>query len=159
MAFAFGVPSTIRSNQLIAEIAEKKAKELEAPIYTQCDIDIKSNDVIQVTNTPEESGSPPSTLRMARGAVSWAEELGLEELWIAAAEPHLWRCERDLLYAVGEASSQIDVCVCEDIRKYPEDVWYCPESEQKRTRSAKDWWKREGKLKKMPMFVYKRVAK
>ena len=83
----------------------------------------------------------------------------LKELWIAAAKPHLWRCERDLKYAISEAGLQIDVQICEDIDKYPEDEWYCSKSEQIRTRSPEDWWKRERKLKKMPMFVYKCIAK
>lgn len=109
--------------------------------------------------TEEEQGSPPPTLRIARGAVSWAERLKLEELWVAAAEPHLWRCERDLKYARDEVGSEIDIYICEDIRKYPEDEWFCPESEQRHTRSPEDWWKRERKLKKMPMFFYKRAAK
>ena len=103
--------------------------------------------------------SPPPTLQIAWKTIGWAELLELEELWIAAAEPHLWRCERDLKYSAKKRGVQIDIFICEDVYNHSEDEWYCPESEQKRTRSAKDWWKREGKLKKMPMFIYKRVAK
>lgn len=158
VAFAFGVPDSIRSNQLIARIASEKARELKAPIYTQLDVPVRSGS-IKVTHTEEKPGNPPPTLRIARGAVSWAKSLGLEELWIAAAKPHLWRCERDLKYAVDEAKSKINVCICKDIYKYSEDQWYCPDSEQERTCSPERWWKREGKLKKLPMFVYKRVAK
>ena len=114
---------------------------------------------MKVVYTKEEKGSPPPTLRIARGAVNWAKELGFKELWIVAAKPHLSRCKRDLNYAVDESESQIYVRICGDIYNYSEDEWYCPESEQKHTRSAKDWRKRERKLKKMPMFIYKRVAK
>jgi len=112
-----------------------------------------------VVYTEEKQGSPPPTLRIARGAVKWAKESGLEDLWIVAAEPHLWRCTRDLIYAVKEMRAQIGVFICEDIYQYSEDKWYCAGSEQIRTRSPENWRKRERKLKKMPMFIYKRIAK
>ncbi|MCX6764540.1 MAG: hypothetical protein NTU58_02420 [Candidatus Nealsonbacteria bacterium] len=140
-----------------------KAKEIKASIYTQFDISINpgEGDIkdIKVVYTEETQGNSPPTLRIARGAVYWAEALELEELWIVAAVPHLWRCERDLKYAVREVGLQIDIHICEDVYKYPEDEWYCFESKQIRTRSQKDWKKRENKLKKMPMFIYKRIAK
>jgi len=136
----------------------KKAKELNnASIYTQRDILIKDKNV--EVFYPDGELSPPPTLRIARGAIKWAKLLDIEELWIIAAEPHLWRCERDLRYAIKEKKAQIDVFVCEDTYRRYGDEWYCSESEQRHTRSPEDWWKREVKLKKMPMFIYKRVAK
>lgn len=164
MAFAFGVPSKIKPNQLIAEIALKEAKKLGAPIYTQLDISIEDKEV-KVAYTKEKRGNPPPTLRIARGAVDWANKLGLKELWIVAAVPHLKRCKRDLRFAVdedrekkGRTGLKIGVFYCKDIKKHQEEEWYCSQSEQKRTRSSKDWRWREKMLLMMPMSLYKRIA-
>ena len=103
-------------------------------------------------------GEPPPTLRVCRGAVRWAMRLGLDELWIVCAKPHLWRCERDLKYAVSEAKAQIAVRICEEVEQYPEDEWFCSDSTQERTQSREAWDKRERIIKIMPFFVYKLVA-
>lgn len=156
VAFAFGVPATILSNRRIAEIASKKARELNAPVYTQRDVQIESG--IAVKFIEEKSGEPPPTLRIARGAVRWAKKKGISELWIVAAAPHLWRCKRDLSRAVSEMKSIICVRVCNEITQYSESSWYCLDSMQARTRSAEDWWKRERILHKLPFFFYKLIA-
>ncbi len=156
VAFAFGVPETIRSNQRIAQIASQKARELGAPVYTQLDIRVESG--IEVNYTDEKPGNPPPTLRIAQGAIQWAEQRRLNELWVAAAEPHLWRCVRDLTQSVREAGVPIAICVCQKIYRFPENEWFCPDSTQLRTRSRKDWQGRERILKLMPFFVYKLVA-
>jgi hypothetical protein len=156
VAFAFGVPHNIQSNRWIAEIASLKARELCAPVYTQADGCVQSG--IRVEYTPEEPGNPPSTLRMARGAVAWAQQNKLTTLWVSAAKPHLWRCARDLKYAICEARAQIVVRICKEIEQYPENEWYCSDSIQPRVRSRKEWRKRECILEWMPMLLYKRVA-
>ena len=156
VAFAFGVPDTIRSNRRIAEIASKKAKELKAPVYTQLDVRIESG--IEVEYTDEKPGKPPPTLRIARGAVRWAKRLGLKELWVSAAEPHLWRCLGDLKEAVHETGMQIEIRAFKEIEEYPEDEWFCHDSTQRRTRSREAWDKRERILRSMPFFLYKRVT-
>lgn len=159
VAFAFGVPDTIRSNKSIAFIATFKARQLNAPVYTQADVNIVDSRVI-VFRTQEEPSSPPPTLRIARGAVGWAKhpDNRLVELWVVAAKPHLWRAERDLRQAVREAGGGIVVRVCEEIQQYPEHEWFCSDSTQERTQSRKAWNSRERVLKVMPFFVYKRVA-
>ena len=156
VAFAFGVPASIVSNQRIAQIASKKAKERNASVYTQLDVQIEAG--IAVEYTEEKSGEPPPTLREARGAVQQARKLGLEVLWIAAAAPHLWRALRDLKYAIKEARAAITVRTCEEISRYPEEEWYCSNSTQKRASSRREWQKRDRILKLMPMFLYKLVA-
>ena len=156
VAFAFGIPETILANQHIAEIASKKARELNGSIYTQ--LDIRVEDGIPVEHTEEEPGSPPPTLRIARGAVQWAKRHELTELWVVAAKPHLWRALRDVQQAVREAGARIEVRVCKEIEQYPEDSWFCPDSTQDRVSSRKDWNRRERILRFMPFFVYKRVA-
>lgn len=156
VAFAFGVPDSINSNVCIASIAQQQACEVEGPIYTQRDVRVKPD--VEVKYTEEEPNNPPPTLRIARGAVRWAQQLGLDELWIACAKPHLWRCKRDLEFAVREAGAQITVRVCEDIERYPENEWYCLNSTQPRVRSREEWRKRERVLERMPMFLYKYIA-
>lgn len=67
VAFSFGAPDTIVANRQIAEIASKEARELKGRVYTQRDVCVGKD--IQVEYTKEESGIPPPTLRIARGAV------------------------------------------------------------------------------------------
>ncbi len=157
VAFAFGAPYTILSNRRIARIASRKAYELDAPVYTQLDVNIELG--IKVEHTEEELGNPPPTLRIARGAVQWAKQRRLAVLWVVAAKPHLWRVLRDLNQAICEAGENIYVRTCEEIEQYPEESWFCPNSTQKRTQSRKNWDWREKILKLVPFFVYKRVAK
>lgn len=57
VAFAFGVPSSIRSNLCIAQIALNKARKIGAGmIYTQRDIEIEPN--IAVTRIEEAEEKP-----------------------------------------------------------------------------------------------------
>ena len=155
IAFAFGVPDTIRSNRRIAEIASEKAQQLKAPVYTQLDVRIEPG--IEVEYIWQKLNNPPPTLRIARGAVRWAKRLGLRGLWVSAAKPHLWRCLRDLEQAVREASIDIKIYAFKEIEKCPEE-WFCSDSTQKWTRSQEAWDKRERILKSMPFSLYKRVA-
>jgi hypothetical protein len=113
---------------------------------------------IRMEYTLEEPGNPPPTLRIARGAVAWAQQNKLTTLWVSAAKLHLWRCVRDLKYAIREARAQFVVRICKEIEQYPENEWYCSDSIQPRVRSRKEWRKRECILEWMPMFLYKRVA-
>ena len=156
IAFAFGVPETILSNRRIAEIASKKAREINGQVYAQLDIRVEEG--IPVEYTKEEPGNPPPTLRIARGAVQWAKRHGLTELWVVAAKPHLWRALRDVQRAVREDGARIEVRVCKEVEQYPEDSWFCPDSTQDRVRSREAWDKRERILKLMPFWLYKLVA-
>jgi len=160
VAFAFGVPETIRSNQRIAQIASQKAREFKAPVYTQIDvrIDVRVDTDIKVEYAEEKTGNPPPTLRIARGATQWAKWRRITYLWVVAAKPHLWRCMRDLKKAVIEEGLDIFVVACKEIDQYPEDEWFCQNSTQARVRSRKDWERREKILKVMPFFLYKLVA-
>lgn len=157
VAFAFGSPDTIRSNQRIAQLASQKAREFNISVYTQLDIRVEPD--IEVRYIEEDPGNPPSTWRIAQGVVQWAKQQGFKEILIVAAKPHLWRALRDVEQAVRESGEEIRIDVCEDIEKYPEDSWFCPDSTQNRVQSRKKWDKREKILKLMPFFVYKNVAK
>lgn len=153
VAFAFGVPSSTRTNLRIARIAMERALIEMAPIYTQRDIAIDSD--FPVEYIEDDQGNPPPTLRIARGAVIWAKRLGIEELWVACASPHLLRCKRDLRYAIRESGANIVVLVCPGVWDHPEEEWYSPESTQPRVRSREAWRKRERIIELMPMFLYK----
>jgi hypothetical protein len=157
LAFAFGVPGTIRSNQQIAQIAMQYARQLEAPVYTQLDVCIETG--IEVVRIAEKPGDPPPTLRIARGAIQWAIQRGFNTLWIVAAKPQLWRAIRDVTEAVREAGVKIEIHACPEIEQYPADSWFCPESTQPRVRSRKEWDNRERILKLMPFWLYRRIAK
>ena len=108
--------------------------------------------------TDEESGNPPPTLRIARGAIQWAKRYRLTELWVVAAKPHLWRALLDVEKAILEDGARIKVYVCKKIEQYPEDSWFCPDSTQDRVQSREAWNRRENILKLIPFFIYKRVA-
>ncbi len=156
LAFGFGRPWTILSNRRIAQIASQKSRELKVRVYTQLDVRVE-NDIL-VDYIDEEPGNPPPTLRIARGAVQWAKQHGLTELLIIAAKPHLWRALRDVQRAVNEAGTQIKLRACKEIERYPKDSWFCPESTQERIRYRKAWNKREKILRLVPFFIYKRLA-
>ncbi len=158
VAFAFGTSKpnqTILPNRRIRMIALCRARHENAPIFTQLDVPICD---YPVEYTEEEPGSPPPTLRIARGAVRWAKSRGITELWIVAAKPHLWRAERDLREAVKECRAQIKVHVAPETAKYGDEQWFCPDSTQRRTSSCTEWNKREKILRLMPFFIYRLVA-
>jgi|SRR3989344_623184 len=163
VAFAFGVPSTILSNQNIAWIAWRKARELGALVFTQRDVDVNANFQIcsvDVDHVREESDNPPPTLRIAREAVRWAKQRGVTELYVVAAEPHLRRCVRDLMEADRELNGvyTLPIIFCGEISRVSDNDWFCSESTQERTRSRKAWNRRERILRMMPFWLYKRVA-
>ena len=157
VAFAFGVPGTILSNRRIAQIAEKLAKDLKAPIYTQRDVWIADLLKVKVEYTPEVIGKPPPTFRIVRGAIEWATRENLNELWVVAATPRLPRVLRDFSWAIDEFHD-INIRVAEEMGFVPEEVWYSPDSRQKRTRSARDWQRAERVLNYLPPFLYKFIA-
>ncbi len=166
VAFAFGAPSKIRSNQIIGRIASQIASELKAVgIYTQADINIEgeikvrqTEDAIEIHQINEEFGNPPPTLRIARGAIKWAKESGIRDIWIVAAEPHIWRALRDTQKAAREAGLIINIWATPRINQYKELDWFCLDSTQERTQSRADWEKRERVLRHTPFWIYKLIA-
>ena len=164
VAFTFGTPYTLRTNQFISRLAFQKARRIDAPVYTQLDIDSSWGFQQKTTYTPEIAGHAPPTLRICRGAVQWAKQLSLSELWIVCARPHLWRCKKDLEYAIHEAAADISIHVCEEIKEESENFWYCPESaaSQWYTRSRLAWLVRDSILRALCFFnysIYRRIAR
>jgi hypothetical protein len=158
VAFAFGVPNTLPSNCLIARIAGQKAKSLGAPVYTQRDV-VPLPSGIELALTEEDYPKRVPTLRIARGAIRWAKQYGVEEIWLCAAAPHLARAARDLKYALGEADTCMTVDICEEIYEYPENEhWFFAGSAQIDTRFPLLWKVRDAILLAVPFWLYARIA-
>jgi hypothetical protein len=156
VAFAFGVPSTIFSNEEIAAMADVKSTEFgNAPIFSQKDVQF-SDDLYVERITSEDPDNPPPTLRIARDAIQWAKKRGINTIIVVAANPHLWRALRDTKRAVCEKNLRISVYPCRWRRS--NSFWFCHESTQKRTRTWWNWWSREIIVRLMPFWLYKRVA-
>jgi hypothetical protein len=118
VAFAFGVPNTLRSNRLIAKIAAEKAESRGVPVYTQLDV-LPLDRGIEVELIKEEYPKRMPSLRIARGAIRWAQARGIDTIWICAAKPHLARTARDLNCAIEEANASISIKICEGIDEHP----------------------------------------
>jgi len=157
VAFAFGVPNTLRSNRRIAEMASDKAKNLGVPVYTQLEV-VPLERGVETVLTEELPPNRVPTLRIARGAVKWAQQGNVNEFWLCAATPHLPRCRRDLSYAIQEANARITVRIVEDTRCHPDEFWFCPESSQPDTRKQLLWAVRDGILMHLPMRLYSAIA-
>jgi hypothetical protein len=156
VAFAFGVPANTRINTRIAQITETYAGRFGLPIFTQRDLTLDAGfDITRV----EEQESPASTLAIARGAVAWARIRQAETLWVIAALPHLWRCQRDLRIAGEEAQYGIVQRVPREIVSSEYMSWFDPTSTQKRVRSFQQWIVRESILHVLPFSLYAKVAK
>jgi hypothetical protein len=157
VAFAFGTPGTLRSNRHIAALASGKALALRAPIYTQRDV-LPLPPALEVELIAERPPERVPTLRIARGAVRFAQRRGVTTLWLCAAKPHLQRCRRDLAYAIGEVGGAMTVHEVEDPARHADDFWFCADSTQADTRSATLWRLRDAVLMHLPMRLYASVA-
>lgn len=153
VAWAFGVPSTIPSNIAISQMTSWVATEQRIPVFTQkAYIHLDTGvDVTYVKETPE---NPAATLEIAFQAVVWAREHGFSKLWIACAEPHLWRCKRDLLYAIRKADADIAIEVLPEVFGYPDKTWFCADSGQSFHHTRVDWNRNDRIMRAIPMWFY-----
>jgi hypothetical protein len=160
VAFAFGQPWYVLPNLRILESAQKRSVQMQAPIFTQLDIGIDESDFCVTFATQKKTDGPPPTLRIAREAVQWAIKNGITQLWVICARPHWWRCKRDLRFAIREAKmkGRIKARTPVEIMDSERRQWFTLKSTQPRTRSFREWEKRESILRRMPMILYKAVA-
>ncbi|MDP1689353.1 MAG: hypothetical protein Q8L47_04480 [bacterium] len=168
VAFAFGTGHT-QANPCIGLIAAEKAVSLrfkrsfsdsllEVTVYSQPDL---SNHIWEVTPQSiiaEKPGKPSPTLRISMWVVERAVEDGVTDLWIAAASPHLPRCERDLRWAIRHAGADIRVHICEKIEEKSYEFWFDPASTQARTQTREAWEKRETLVMQLPFSIYRLVS-
>ena len=157
VVFAFGSPSQIKSNVILAEIAVKKAKQLNAPIFAQKDISVQEDVVI--VEYIEEKDKPPSTLKLARAAIAWAIKNGIEEIIVVAASPHLPRVLRDMRMAIKEYGARLGIEVAEEIFLHSDNDWFCTNSIQLWTRKMFFWKIRETVLLHLPFPIYKIISR
>ena len=166
VAFAFGMPWDIPANLRIAKATMRKALELSAPILTQKDICIPRNyeghdDCFDVTRIPEGNwrSEPPSTFQIAREAVRWAVERGINHLLIVAADPHASRCCRDMRVALAEANEKnimVELILfVESDGALPQESWFRPNSPRFRLRFRWLWRLRELTLNHIPVVLYR----
>lgn len=157
VAFAFGVPNTIPGNRAIAAIASATALRLPGPVYTQQDV-LPLDDRVEAVLTEEQYPDRVPTLRIARGAVRWAQSRGVTELWVCAAPPHQARAMRDLRLACVEADARLKLKLCERLDQGQYGFWFSPLSSQADTRTPWIWWLRDSVLLSMPVWLYARIA-
>jgi hypothetical protein len=161
-AFAFGVPSTIWSNQEISRIAVNTAAVESLTIFTQLDIQASSPSwgKITVEYLPDEDPKdPPPTLRIARWVIRRAVQEDLSEIIVVAARPHIWRVMRDMEEAAREAGFlQLLIKPAPETWSYREEKWYCADSTQKRVQSREAWREREAVLEAVPFWLYREIA-
>ena len=161
VAFAFGTGDIVPNRQ-IWDMAVRCANRLlvraGSLIYTQEDVPIPPQYKGNIVCIDQEGGKPPSTLRIARGAVKEAQRVRASLIYVVAAQPHLHRALRDVRAAVSEANAHIGVEVCSGVLDYSTNSWFSPESGQPHTQSRKNWEQREWILMHMPFWLYKLVA-
>jgi hypothetical protein len=157
VAFAFGVPNTLPGNRAIAAAASAKARSIGGPVYTQQDV-LPLDDQVEAVQVAEHHPDRVPTLRIARGAVRWAKDRRLSELWVCAAPPHRARAMRDLRFACAEACAPISLKLCDGLETHQPGFWFSPQSSQPDTRLRWLWWMRDSVLLSMPMRLYARIA-
>ncbi len=145
VAFAFGTPKELESNRQIGAVASATGN----PIYSQEEVPLGPE--LDVTYI---EGSEVPTLRIARGALSWAQKRGLRSLRVVCAEPHAWRCMRDMRAAAKETGFRALIYLA----VMPHMKWFLAESLQPRTRNRLAWYPRELLLRFVPFGIYAKVA-
>ena len=117
VTFPFGDPGTNKSNSMIAIIGSDYAQDEGCPIYVS--IDVCADEHLELVWVGIEKGESPSTLGIARGAVEWAVEHWIAELWVVTAEPLLETATRNLEEEIRKAGADIVVCVCPKVSEIP----------------------------------------
>ncbi len=165
-AFAFGAPHTLLSNRQIASDAVTEAFRYHALLVcTQLDVKLEESlklmrfrDSVHIYEVPENPGTPWPTLRLARAYVRKAKDLKCDRVVIAAAQPHVWRCIRDVRMACEEERWRMDLVLGEGTTFKKVVYWYSSQSTQWWTTNARLWWLRETMLRAMPKFLYRSLA-
>ena len=156
VAFAFGMPAGISSNAAISRIASGMALEHGAPVLTQRGL-VSVAPGIDVSYVDERPDLPASTLEIAFQAIGWAQERGIEQMVVVCAKPHLWRCLRDLQYAIRKSGRTMALTVAPEVHTTPDEVWFCPKSTQGFHRSRARWNVMDFFMRRVPMPVYVKI--
>ncbi len=165
VAFAFGMPFSIPANEAIHDVACGAAHIMNAPVFTQLDCGIMNPHVpngVWILPQIPDTNPPPPTLRIARFAAAKAKELGLTELHVVAAPPHIWRCMRDMRMAMKETCLDATLSACgQDIflEEHSPSYWFYAKGEQYCTRYRWWWTIRDAILFFTPLWLYKRIVR
>lgn len=73
---------------------------------------------------------------------------------VVCAEPHAWRCVRDLELAAHEAAYPVMIEVSDAIRTVPRESWFCSDSLAWQTSSTYRWLFYDLALRLMPTRLY-----
>lgn len=153
VAFAFGIGPKSPANQSVREAA------LAVPnvaIVTQEDLGNHER-FIQIKDGPY---GPPTTLMIAREAVTYAIKKRRSTILVAAAPPHLYRCMRDVRRVIEE--HRLDHLIRAEVLplRPPQGPyhWFYP-NPQAHTTIAWRWWMRETMVRLLPFFIYRRIAR
>ncbi len=164
VAFAFGMPFSIPANEAVHDVACGAAHLMNATVFTQADCGIMNphvpNGVLILPQIPS-ANPPPPTLRIARFAAQNAKDMGITELYIVAAPPHIWRCMRDMKMAMREVGLKATLSAYgQDIlqEEHSPSYWFYPEGEQYCTQYRYRWMIRDTILYCIPWWLYKRIA-
>lgn len=135
VAFGFGEPATLDVNKKLAAKATAIATTSGAlMICTDRDVSPHFKDM-SIPVTEIDPTRKPTTYRLAVLVAAETKSAELEALHIIAAPCHMWRCRRDIAWALKEVGSTADI-VLEPVADYPYDfaatTFY--------TRSAWLWW-------------------
>lgn len=156
VAFAFGMPAGIPSNLAISRITSLMASWHRLPVFTQKGL-IRLGSGLDATYVAEKPSNPAPTLEIAFQCVDWAIQRKISTLWVVGAEPHLWRCTRDLRYAARKAGAKIAITVAPEVYEVPESILFCANSSQSFHRTRAQWKRNDWIMRNMPMFLYVHV--
>lgn len=164
LAFSFGSPCWLKSNQVIAKKTVILAKILNADIFTMKDILINKefahyHHVEYAENIINNGVNKKylSTLGLIRCFARYAKGKVWEKVWVIAAPQHIGRCLRDLEKTLKKENLRIEILIGNDA-DYDEEFWYFKDSTQRCTRSPFIWWLREIPLRLLPWWLYKKIA-
>lgn len=121
VAFPFGDPGTSKSNRMIANIGSDYARGKGCPIYVP--IDVWADKHLWLIWADMEKGESPSILEIAQGAVKWALENRIEELWVVTTKSLIKTATENLEVEIRKAGCDITVYVCPEVLKIPENDW------------------------------------
>ena len=147
------MPAGIPSNLAISRITFDMASQYGLPIFTQKDL-ICLGPGADATYVAEKPNHPAATLEIAFQCVDWAIQRRILILWVVGAEPHLWRCIRDLRYAIRKAGVEVAIVIATEVYEIPESIWFCPDSSQSFHRTRAQWEQSDWIMRNMPMFLY-----
>jgi len=146
------------ANYTLAEKSIEFARFNNLPMFTQEDISKKIECTsVKILNNHDqlyirESDSYLSTLGLIHGLKKVAEERNWNNVVVAAAPVHCWRCVRDL------RKMGFHVLGCLNVGIRTNKYWFNDNDPQIWVRNSLFWYIRESILRLLPWRVYSKIA-